>query len=125
MYEEQQKRIQGIADEITEIQELSGVSRASFIFVWWKKIDIGINQYEQQNIGCRTSMKTVFKGNHVSSYVSVLVPGGADVMERVLRLSGGTAVNVKCLFGFDAKASSLTLIAEEIDNVPSVLIVVD
>jgi len=102
VYEGQRKRILAIADEIIEIQELSRCEE------------------EQCDVGCRTSIKTLFKGDEIVSYIRVGVSTESNVMETAVDLGGGTVVKVKCRFGFDRRKSSLSLTAEAIDEIEHV-----
>lgn len=53
------------------------------------------------------------------------MPAEADVMERIVDLSVGTVVKVKCRFGFDRSISSLSLTAENVDEIREVKLAVD
>jgi hypothetical protein len=129
MFEEQRKRIEAIADGIVEIQVLREVSRIICSRCGRTKIDNETEKDEQRQIGCLTPIKTSLdtERTDIISYVSVFVPGIRDeaVMRRIVDLPRGKQVIAKCLFGFNTKASSLTLTIEDIGEISSVKVVVD
>ena len=59
----------------------------------------------------------IFGADEVITYVCVIIPIHSTMIERMLNLSVGTTVEVKCQLGFKGKDSSLILVGEDVAEV--------
>jgi hypothetical protein len=122
MYEAQGRRIQAIAQEIMEIEELREVCCTSLVSFMINARELYSDKHD---VCCGCPVKMTFKGDSVVSSICVTVPADRDIKKTMVGLSVGTLVKIKCRFGFNGKVSSLSLEAEKVDEISKVKLVVD
>ena len=78
----------------------------------------------QRDIRCQSPIHAIFEGDDISIHIDVSVPADFNMMKSIMKLSNGTMIKIKCCLGFDEKKFSLSLIAQIIDEITDVKLVV-
>lgn len=56
-------------------------------------------------------------------YIRIAIPVDSDMMKTVVNLSIGSVVKIKCRLGFTGKSSLLSLVAEKVEEICDVKLV--
>jgi hypothetical protein len=74
---------------------------------------------------CRCPVKTFFKQDEIVTSLEIIIPANSDLIKSMMDFSFGTVVTIQCRLGFKQKNCYLSLIAEEVNEVNDVKVVVD
>lgn len=69
-------------------------------------------------------MQTVFEGNNILTFINIITPPDCNLKESLMDLSFERTLKIKCGLGFNQKTLSLSLIAEMVDKIMDVKLVV-
>jgi hypothetical protein len=74
---------------------------------------------------CGGPLRYYFQGEDVWTTVAIIIPVDSDAMRTMLEFSYGTAVRVKCRLGFRRKESRVSLIAEDMEEIETVKVILN